>query len=622
MAMVRRLAAILAADVVGYSRMMSADETGTHDRIRSLFKDFVEPTIDRHHGRVVKFLGDGVLAEFASIVEAVECAVAIQLGVARLQNPIHSEQRIFFRIGVNLGDIIIEEEDIYGDGVNIAARLEGLAEPGSVCIAQNVYNEIKSKVDFGFEHLGEHTVKNIPEPLSVYRHSPKVRSPMGAAPSIKTPTANTRTTVLLLSAILVVTVISLIAWLRPWMPDASQQTVPAPVVEEPSMAVLPFDNLSDDPNEAYFSTGVTEDVISALGRFSNLTIMSLGAVAPYARDDATPADLRSAFGVRYVVSGSVRRVGERVRVNVQLIDAVRGGVIWSERYDESSSDIFTLQDQITHQVVSTLAVRVVGAEMERARIDATESIAAYDLVLRGRERLRRRSANSNIEARRDFERAITLDPDYAPAYVGLAETNKNDFLFGWTEWPQKALQKVRELAERARDLNQNNAQAYSLLGSAHGFLDRPDLAEAAFSRALELNPNDSRVHADLGVFMTWSGRPRDAIEPLETARRFDPTIDPGWADLGTAYFLASRSGVAITVLEDGLSQHPERTYAHIVLTAAYAENGRLDDAKRSADRVRRLHPFFEIEAFASLPPFKNPEDKERVRSALLKAGLS
>lgn len=620
--MERRLAAILAADVVGYSRMMSADETGTHDRLRSLLKTFVEPTIDRYHGRIVKFLGDGVLAEFASVVEAAECAVAIQQGVAKSQEQVSREQKIFFRIGVNLGDIIIEEEDIYGDGVNVAARLEGLAEPGGICIAQNVYNEIKSKVEFGFEPLGEHTVKNIPEPLSVYRINPHVRSSTQASRSIKAKRFSPRTVAFLLSAALAATAVGLVAWIQPWMPNTLQPTTVAPTVEEPSIAVLPFDNLSGNSDEAYFSNGVTEDVISALGRFSNLTTMSLSAVAPYAEDDATPAELRRALGVRYVVSGSVRRAGDRVRVAVQLIDSVHGGVMWSERYDESNNDIFALQDKITHQVVSTLAVRVVGAERERAVAKTTESPAAYDLVLRGREKLRRRSARSNIEARRFFEKAITLDPNYAPAHVGLAETHRNDFLFGWTEWPEKALQKVRELAERALKLDQNSARAHSLLGSAHGFLNRDDLAEAALTRAKRLNPNDPQVYADLGVFLTWSGRPRDAIEPLETARRFDPTIDPSWADLGAAYFLTGRQEQAITVLEDGLSRHPERTYAHIVLAAAYADSGRLDDAKRSAENVRRLHPFFEAEGFADLPPFKDPTDNERVKNALSKAGLS
>jgi adenylate cyclase len=345
--MARRLAAILAADVVGYSRLMAADEQGTHERLKALRKDFIERKIAEHHGRIVKLMGDGALVEFGSVVDAVQCAAAIQKGAVERQADLPEDQRITFRIGINIGDIIIEDDDIYGDGVNVAARLEQLAEPGGICVSRNVYNQVKNKVVFGFESTGEHNVKNLPEPVTVYRLLAGP-GPMIGAVTPKKPRAPTwRTAALAVTAAIVLVAAAGTAWWYRDRPVEAEAEAASPFLDQPSIAVLPFDNLSGDPEQQYFADGMAEDLITDLSKTSGLFVIARNSSFRLKGAPIDPQQVARDLGVRYLLEGSVRRVGDRVRINAQLIDATTSGHVWAERYDGSLADVFALQDRVT-----------------------------------------------------------------------------------------------------------------------------------------------------------------------------------------------------------------------------------------------------------------------------------
>ena len=379
----RRLAAILAVDVVGYSRLMGADEAGTHARLRALRHDLIEPAIAAHHGRTVKLMGDGALVEFASVVDAVQCAVAIQRSMAERSADAAQDRRIDLRIGVNLGDVIIEGDDIYGEGVNVAARLEGLAEPGGICVSRTVFDHVRNKVDLGFEHRGEYQAKNIAEPVVVYRVLPDpesagtvVEAPRAWLARWQLPAATAGLTVLLAAAGL--------AWLKPWTADtALVERMAFALPDKPSLAVLPFDNLNDDAEQEYFVDGMTDDLITDLSKHSGLFVIARNSAFTYKGQPANVQQVAEELGVHYVLEGSVRRAGDQLRINAQLIDAVTGGHLWAERYDGSVADVFALQDQVTRNIVIALAVRLTGEEQGREARTETENPQAYDAFLRG-----------------------------------------------------------------------------------------------------------------------------------------------------------------------------------------------------------------------------------------------
>ena len=398
--MARRLAAILAADVVGYSRLMAADEKGTHARLKALRKDFIEPKIAEHRGRIVKLIGDGALVEFASVVDAVECAAAIQTGVAERQAE-PAEQRIALRIGINIGDVIIEGDDIYGDGVNVASRLEGLAEPGGVCVARNVYDQVKDKVEFGFEPAGEHRIKNIPAPVTVYRLVLDP-GPVASAGRVR----HARRTTWRWSAAGGAAAVVLIAaagtgwWYRERAAKGPGEVAAAalPLPDKPSIAVLPFDNLSGDPEQEYFADGITEDLITDLSKTSGLFVIARNSSFRYKDTPVDPQQVARDLGVRYLLEGSVRRVGDEVRINAQLIDATTSGHVWAERYDGSLADVFALQDRVTGRIVDALAISLTARE-QRARERAETAVPeAYDAFLKGWEHAQTRTPEQYVKA--------------------------------------------------------------------------------------------------------------------------------------------------------------------------------------------------------------------------------
>jgi adenylate cyclase len=469
----RRLAAILAADVVGYSRLMAADEEETHARLKALRQDFIEPTISEHRGRIVKLMGDGALVEFASVVDAVECAAAIMKGVAERQAELPKDQRIVFRMGINIGDIIIENEDIYGSGVNIAARLEQLAEPGGICVSRTVYNHVKDKVEFGFAPMGEHAVKNIPEPVSVYR---VLTDPGLVAKVIGLKRAGRpRWRWELFAALMAILLglagsVLLTLHLREDAPGdaASYQSEPWDLPAEPSIAVLPFLNLNNNPEQNYFIDGITNDIITDLSKFSDLFVIAANSTFRYKGQVARAQDVARDLGVRYVLEGSVQRASDSLRINVQLVDATTGGHVWAERYDRLATDLFAVQQEMTRQIAASVASErsgaVAQAELGRIARRSTESLSAYEFFLRGVAYRNLETKNDTRRAREMFENAVQIDPLYARAIANYGLTYQDDIWGDWTDSREQSLSLSEELARRAIEADPSEPLGYMVLG--------------------------------------------------------------------------------------------------------------------------------------------------------------
>ena len=433
----RKLAAILAADVVGYSRLMEADEVGTLRALKGARKDQVDPAIAAHGGRIVKTTGDGVLAEFPSVVDAVACAVTIQRRLLDRNRDVRDEKRIVFRIGINIGDIIIDGKDIFGDGVNIAARLESICEPGGLCISDTARDQIRGKLPLIFTDGGEHQVKNIARPVRVFALSEQA---IATAPELnvgRPAPAKPRKPVLLIVAVAVAVIIGggAIWWAMHTTTPSQMVLAPSNTDVRPTIAVLPLVSRGADKKEDYFADGLTEDIISALGRFSDITVRSRNAIFAYKGMTPKPADVGRALNVRYIVEGSVRRNPERIRISISLTSAEHGTQLWSENYDVAPKDIFSVQDDITRRIAGTLVSRLTNLELAKVATKQPSSLEAYDLVLRGRSLYARVERTANSQARPLFKRAIELDPGYAPAYVGLGRVELNGVLQGWTANP-------------------------------------------------------------------------------------------------------------------------------------------------------------------------------------------
>jgi TolB-like protein/class 3 adenylate cyclase/lipopolysaccharide biosynthesis regulator YciM len=618
----QRLAAIFAADVAGYSRLMGEDEAATLTLLeadRAVFRRWIEAD----HGRVVDMAGDSVLAVFETAAGAVRAAVAVQSELAARGEAMPEARRMRFRIGVNLGDIIEKEDGtVYGDGVNIAARLQAMAEPGGLCVSAAVNDAVKGKVAVAFDHLGEQRVKNIVEPVRAYRLRREGHPAPGATGGPGRVRARRVLAVAFAAALAVAA-----AWFVVGPGRLERGAGPAPALRDRTyVAVLPFANLSADPAQEYFSDGITEDVIGWLGRFPELAVISRAAVMQYKGGGVSPRQVAAALGVRYVLEGSVRLAGERVRVTIQLTDADRDVLMWSERYDDESADVFEVQDQITRRVASTISSKLADIERERAFAKPTQSLAAYDHLLRGEEYLGRGSRSANASARAAFEEAIDLDPGYAGAYVGLGFANYNAVISGWEEFVGERLAQAQSLAQQALEMDESNSAAHQLLGLIHLNRRQYEDAARALQRAIAINPSDAVSYANQGTVQLFSGRPQRAIEFLETALRLNPSLGAGsLTNLGLAYYLAGRHGDAVRVLEQAgarttsyLDRGPHH-FRHVGLAASYAELGRLEEARHAAEEVLRVWPFFEVEQFVG--QFRGREAQASLTTGLAKAGL-
>jgi adenylate cyclase len=582
----RKLAAILAADVVGYSRLMGADEAGTLAALKLHRQTIFDPAVAAHNGRIVKLIGDGTIVEFGSVVDAVNCALSVQRSNASLPHASARPPTIVLRIGINLGDVIIENTDIYGDGVNIAARLEPIAEPGGICVSSIVHESVGNRIDVRFQDGGEISVKNIDRPIRVWKWHPG-----------KTDVAAKQS-------------------------DAAN---PAPKVETPSIAVLPFTNMSGDPEQEYFSDGISEDIITDLSKIAGLMVISRNSSFTYKRRSVDIRDIGRDLGVRSVLEGSIRRAGDRVRITAQLIDATNGAHLWADRYDRDLTDIFAVQDDVTRRIVHALKVTLSPAETARLADSGTPNIDAYDCYLRGRELLAVNPKNRERfeQSTKLFMRALELDPRYSQAYAALSMAYNLDYQNRWSDDPDNSLQLAKHNAEQAIEKDPNEPFARLVASWSAMFEKDLDRAKSEANIALSLNPNFSGAYASLGSIHTYSGRPLEAIEALERASRLDPAFRPGHLHfLGMSYLLAAKYETAAALLRERILLVPGTDFSRVLLASALGHLGQVDEAHRIWKELTEINPKYSFSEHFARQPFKNEEDVRRIAEGLAKAGLS
>ena len=579
--MERRLAAILAADVVGYTALMGADEAGTLRRLTALRREVLEPLIADHHGRVVKLMGDGFLVEFASVVDAVSCALAWQQRLAEEPSGLN------FRIGINLGDVIVEDDDIHGDGVNIAARLEGLAEPGGICLSGDVYRQAKGKIEAVFESMGERSLKNVAEPVLVYR----------------------------------------IAGARSEAPAA--EALPLP--DKPSIAVLPFTNMSGDSEQEYFSDGITEDIITELSRFRSLFVIARQSSFRYKGKELDIGKIGRELGVRYVIEGSVRRAGGRVRITAQLIEAESGSHIWAERYDRSLEDIFAVQEEVSRTIAATLMGRVEQDRLELTKIKRPDSLAAYDYLLRGKTHVGLYTEHDVKSALESLQKAIEISPGYAEAHAWLALCHAFQYAGWWSKDPERSLETAVTLGRKAVEMDQTVGQAHGSLAYALVYKREYRQALHHFERAITLVPCDAENTANYGWCLVFDGKPDQGLEWIEKGERLNPLHDWWYAWLrGMAHYGARRYDQALDALRQVVSPPVE---VEGWRAAAYAQVGDLERAKSAAalfeTRARAEfavypgeHPDGWRHYWRSTEPFRTEDDEEHLCDGLRRAGLA
>ena len=620
----RRLATILFADIDGYSRMMRADEERTLVDLRAHLAELVAPVIERFHGRIVKTVGDGVMVEFGSAVEAVRSAVELQRGMAERNTGVPVDRRQAFRIGLHLGDVIASEDDIFGDTVNVAARLQGLAAPGSVALSAAVHEQVRDKVALPFKDLGRRPVKNIDRPVHIYTLEPAALAESGSAPA--QGRAKRRGIVAVLASLTVVAVAVAVGYayfadrlLRTEEPQVTAVKLPAET--SLTVAVLVFTNQSGDPAQDYFSDGLTEDITRALGRFKQLTVISYGAVLPF-RGKALPlSEIGQTLRARYLVGGTVRRMGQRVRVTVQLSDATTGTQLWAEQYDDDLGDIFDVQERIARRVAGTLAANLQQIALQQSLRKPTDNLDAYDLMLRGRAMSADATRPGNRMAREMLERALHAAPTYADAYAELADVTFQRATFGWSEFAQQDLENAIRYAQKAVDLDEENVLGHSVLARVYAAMQKYDLALAEAERALTINPSDAEALLAQAAVLLWTSHIDESIASAEFAARLNLNIGPEASlNLGLAYLLARRYADAVRLLEAARKRYPNYPLLDFPLAGAYAELGRPAEAAAALEQGRRKNPYLDAAGFGTR--FEDPALQRRVEESLRKAGLN
>lgn len=629
----RRLAAILAADVVGYSRLMHGDDQATLKQLNES-RELFDRESGQRGGRIVNAPGDSVLVEFASVVQAVSCALEVQRRFAERNQPLPEERRMRFRIGVNLGDVLADGSGLYGDGVNVAARLESLCEPGAIAISASAFEQVRDRLDLAFVDDGEHEVKNIARPVHVYRLKVNDGASLqtgGVARRKSRWTAGGRRhwKAALAGVAGLATVLALLLYVAPEFASQARRSVAAllggtaqQAETRASIAVLPFSNQSGDVQRDYFSDGLTEDIISALGRFSGVMVISNNAVQAYKGRQLTPAQISRELGVRYIAQGSVRQADGKLRVSVELSDAQKGVQLWSDRFEGSGLQVFEIQDQVVKNIVGQLAVKLTSVEQQRAASKTTDNLEAYDLVLRARALLPRSERSANREARSLLAQALKLEPNYATAMVALSDAESQRVTYGWIEDPEEGIARFEALARKALTLPDPGAhvRAHALLSYIHTLRGELSQALTEADQALALNASDAEAYASRGSVALWQGRPQEAIADFETAMRFNPSIRPGvFFDGAFSYFMAGRHKDAIMAADRGLAKYPNFHFLQVVRVLALAESGDMAAARAGAAQVRRVDPLFEAGAFGTR--FARAEDHLKVQRALGKAGF-
>jgi adenylate cyclase len=585
----RKLAAILAADVVGFSRLAGADEDRTLARLRALRSDLIDPTISVHRGRVVKRTGDGAIVEFRSVVDAVRCAVEIQHAMADRNAGVPEDRRIVLRIGVHLGDVVEESDgDLMGDGVNIAARLEGVAQPGAICLSEDAYRQVKGRLDLPVTDLGQTQLKNIAEPVRAY--SLQVGPPAQAKP------------------------------------DATQSEARSAVgrapPDKPSIAVLPFANMSGDAEQEYFADGISEDIITALSKLSQLFVIARNSSFTFKGRNVNIGDVGKSLGVRYVLEGSVRKSGARVRITAQLIDATTGGHLWAERFDRELTDIFAVQDDVTTRIVGALALNLSGGDRERIAAEHTDNQEAYDSFLRGRELWWRHAKESNRDAERLLRRTIELDPRFGPAYAFLAAAKVNDYASGWSASPEQGLAEAETAARLAVQLDERYPYALWALAGACLWARRHDDAVSAAEKVVGFNPSFAEGYVMLGFALHYVGRSEEAAASIDRAMALDPFCsDMVLHFKAQALYQLGRYAEAAGLLQRRILRNPETDASRALLAAAYGQMGLLEQARESWRGLLRVNPNYSIEQRRKVLPYKNPNDFDRFVEGLRKAEL-
>jgi TolB-like protein/class 3 adenylate cyclase len=621
----RKLAAILSADVKGYSRLMEEDEEATIRTITE-YRKIITEQVKQHEGRVVDAPGDNVLAEFASVVDALKCAVQTQKEIAEQNENLPENRKMEFRIGVNLGDVAEERERIYGDGVNVAARIESLADPGGICISRTSYDQVRKKLSLGYEYLGEHSVKNIDEPVRVYR---VLTAPEHAGVVIGEKTAagkKWRRLAYAAVACLVVVAGGLTAW-NIYLQKSKRANAAAidkmafPLPDKPSIAVLPFENISGDPEQEYFSDGITEDLITDLSKISGLFVIARNSVFIYKGRTIKIEEVGRELGVRHVLEGSVRKANGRIRITAQLVDATTEGHLWAERYDRDLKDIFTLQDEVTQKIVAALAVKLTEDEQGRLVRKYTDNMEAYDYYLRGLEYFSQLTKETNILARQMLQRAIDLDPQFAAAYALLGLIQSQEWTQGWSQHPHP-LEHAFELAQKAIALDETLPLGYAIMAEVYLHKNKHEKAIAAQQKAIALSPNDADGIAGLGGILTWAGRPEETIELVKKAMRLNPMYPTEYLwNLGHAYYLMGRIEEAVETLNRARDRSPEYIPVIGYLAASYTELGQMEEAQTQAENFNWLNPLKSVEDWRHRLPYKDKKVTDRFISSCLKAGI-
>jgi adenylate cyclase len=596
MVMERKLTAILCADVHGYSRLMGEDEEVTFRTLAS-HRKIIDALIQRHQGRFVNSAGDSVLAEFASVVNAVQCATEIQDALKTENAEFAPERRMEFRIGVNLGDVIVDGEQIYGDGVNVAARLESLAEPGGICISHTVHDHIKNKLALGYADLGTQRVKNIAEPVRVWR----ITMPGGSSsPTRRFVRKYWHAGVFSLAGVAIIAGTILLVQhlsLRPTTTQASippQQKPALPWPNKPSIAVLPFTNISGDPKQDYFSDGITDYLITDLSRLPGLLVIARNSTFTYKGKAVTVEQVGRELGVRGVLEGSVFKAPGQVRISVQLADATTGANLWAARFDKPLKDVFVVQDEIVREIVTTLNLltKVHQLHLPPGRFQPTNNLEAFDYWLRGLEDAWSGSKERDLEARQMYEKAIALDPNYADAYAALAWEYLGAFEVQYDKDPATP-KRVAELAQHAIALDDANAAAYTALGELDAIERRYDHAIAEEKRAIAIDPDNPETYFWLGDVLYFAGKPVETISLEQKAIRLDPqNADLYVIDIGCAYDVMGQYAEAIPFLRRHAVRYPDNIAVHFELAFAYAQLRRLDEARAEGAEIMRLNAVF------------------------------
>ena len=628
----RKLAAILSADVKGYSRLMSEDEVGTIQTLNA-YKEVMAGFIQHHRGRVVDAPGDNVLAEFGSVVDAVECAVEIQKELKARNADLPESRRMEFRIGVNLGDVVEDGEQILGDGVNIAARLESLSEAGGICISGTAFDHVKNKLNLGYKYLGEQTVKNIPEPVRVYQvlvepeAAGKVIGEKKVEPKQWQRTAQIVIWILILIAA-GATIWKLYIWPTPHLPKdevASKEKMAFPLPDVPSIAVLPFVNMSEDPKQEFLCDGMTEEIITALTKVPRLVVIARNSTFTYKGKSVKVKQVSEELGVRYVLEGSLQRSGDRVRITAQLVDALTGHHLWAERYERDLKDIFALQDEITIKVLGSTKVKLTeGGQVGRTEkyFKGKQGLDCYLKLTEANGYYNRWNIEDNNLARRMIEEAIAMCPENPMGYLHLGWVYHHDYALGNTKSPRETIEKSMGLVQKALAMDDSIAEAHILLSMLYIRKKEYDKAIAEGERAVALNPGGTSVLLNYARSLTVAGRPEEGIPLFQKAIRLNPFGPPHlYREFGHALRYAGRFEEAVSAYKKAIQLAPDNIYPHIFLAATYIQMGQEKEARAEAAEVLRIDPKFSLDYLAKVLSYKDQSVNDRTLEALRKAGL-